>query len=272
MLGPGHYSFNANAIGLGGVITPKASKRRVIPSLASVALAPTGGEGWSTVEAYNEDGVAFTRAQTHVIGTSRGNVHSTRADVWITNLDLFGELHIDSLRASVISVREVVGSDVIDREFTFQADYLGVLANGVDTDICLDTSPFDNNPSYEGFVNALAKPEMAEYRALIGISPTTSLVASTSSAPTICCTALDPRKPLSSGVAIRVNKLGVVHFAEALVKPGQRRLTLLRLELDPPEPDAAPLSGTVMMMKLAPGGDGAMSVGSVEGNGTHSIP
>jgi len=48
----GHYVFNASAIGLGGVLT--SPKRKVIPSLASVALAPTGGEGVGIVTNYDD--------------------------------------------------------------------------------------------------------------------------------------------------------------------------------------------------------------------------
>jgi len=73
----GHYVFNASAIGLGGILT--SPKRKIIPSLASVALAPTGGEGSSVVENYDEGGIAFDKAQSTVWGSSRGNIFSTVA-------------------------------------------------------------------------------------------------------------------------------------------------------------------------------------------------
>src|SRR5436309_13821209 len=79
----GHYVFNASAIGLGGVLT--SPKRKVIPSLASVALAPTGGEGSSIVTNYDDgDGISFDRAETRVWGSSHsGNIYATRADVMV---------------------------------------------------------------------------------------------------------------------------------------------------------------------------------------------
>src|SRR3954447_11786237 len=104
----GHYVFNASAIGLGGVLT--SPKRKVIPSLASVALAPTGGEGVSIVTNYDDgDGILFDRAETHAWGSSHsGNIFATRADVVVNNLDIFEQLQVESMWASVTSIREVL--------------------------------------------------------------------------------------------------------------------------------------------------------------------
>src|SRR3954447_2085574 len=96
----GHYVFNASAIGLGGVLT--SPKRKVIPSLASVALAPTGGEGSGIVTNYDEgDGISFDYAETRVFGTSQpDNIYATRADVTINNLNVLNQLQVASMWAS----------------------------------------------------------------------------------------------------------------------------------------------------------------------------
>jgi len=114
----GHYVFNASAIGLGGVLT--TPRRKVIPSLASVHLAPTGGEGSAIVTNYDEgDGITFDRAETRVWGSSHsGNIYATRADVMVNNLDVFHQLQVESMWASVTSIREVLDNgDVLDRRF-----------------------------------------------------------------------------------------------------------------------------------------------------------
>src|SRR4051794_26355669 len=168
----GHYVFNASAVGLGGVLT--TPKRKVIPSLASVALAPTGGEGCGLFTNYDDgDGISFDRAETRVFGSSNGNVFATRADVMVNNLDVFHELQVESMWATVTSIREVLDDgSVLDRKFTFQAEFLGVRVNGQEIDVPVDTKLFDDNPSFEEFVKALGSADMAEYRKLIGFDDT----------------------------------------------------------------------------------------------------
>jgi len=278
----GHYVFHASAIGLGGVLA--SPKRKVIPSLASVALAPSGGEGSALITNYAEDGVAFDRAETRVWGSGHsGNIFATRADVVLNNLDVFRQLQVESMWASVTSIREVLpNGDVIDRKFTFQAEFLGVRVNGKEIDVPLDTKPFDENASYEDFVKALGSAKMSDYRKLIGLDDAQALSlskgsgsASAISPRTICCTAVSPKN--ANGFHVPVKGLGTAHLAEALIKPGHRRLTLLRLDLT----EAGPRSGefessgtkdSVMLSRALSGAAGTMTIGSVEGNGTQTIP
>ncbi|MEA2464440.1 MAG: hypothetical protein QOJ98_2187, partial [Acidobacteriota bacterium] len=57
MSNPVEYTFNASALGVGGFYD-RDGRRFTIPSLASVALAPTGGEGTATVQDHNQHGIA----------------------------------------------------------------------------------------------------------------------------------------------------------------------------------------------------------------------
>lgn len=283
----GHYVFNASAIGLGGVLT--TPKRKVIPSLASVALAPTGGEGSGIVTNYDEgDGISFDHAETRVFGSSQGNdIYATRADVMINNLNVFNQLQVASMWASVTSIRQVNDDgSVTDKTFTFQAEYLGVRVNGEEIDVPVDTKVFDDNPSYDEFVKALGSADMADYRKLIGLDAAAAkaLVRAPrgKDAPgdprTICCTAVSPKGPKGlDGFHVKIDGLGRAHFAEALVKQGRRRLTLLRLDLSPRAFPHIGSDGPAPIMKdvmpLSRGlGDGSMTVGSVEGNGTYTMP
>src|SRR5258708_1640262 len=60
------YHYHANALGLGGVLK---NDRGVIPvpSLASVALADSGGEG-SDHTTYDQDGISVSDARCHLPG------------------------------------------------------------------------------------------------------------------------------------------------------------------------------------------------------------
>lgn len=273
----GHYVFNASAIGLGGVLT--VPKRKVIPSLASVALAPTGGEGAATVTNYNDgDGISFDRAETRVWGTGRNNVYATRADVTINNLDLFGQLQVETMWASVVSIRHVLDNgEVEDRKFTFQAEFIGVRVNGKEIEVPVDMTPFDENESYDKFVNALGTSKMADYRKLSGIDDLTCL-----DGRAVSCTAISKKAAQAIHVPVKGvgSGVGLAHLGEALIKPDRRRLTLLRLDL-PGNPmqtvGTKALKRAVARTKDAPlargfADDGSMTVGSVEGNGSQSYP
>jgi hypothetical protein len=272
----GHYVFNASAIGLGGVLT--SPKRKVIPSLASVALAPTGGEGMGLVTNYDDgDGITFDRAETRVFGMQNGKspfaangdgVYATRADVLVNNLNVFGELQIKSMWASVTSIREVKDGEVKDQKFTFQAEYLGVYVNREEIDIPVDTKVFDDNPSYDAFVKALGHENMAEYRRLTGLENTPP--EALARAQTICCTAVSTK--CQAGFRVPVRGVGVAHLAEVLVKDGRRRLTLLRLDFA--SPDVLAITSDGRMLQGNDGGRdaGSATVGSVEGNGTYTMP
>jgi len=87
-----------------------------------------------------------------------------------------------------------------------------------------------------------------------------------------------------NGFHVDVKGIGRAHLAEVLIKPGRRRLTLMRLELSGRTMPhmgsdgadlataAAQTKDAVLLTRSGPGGDGSMSVGSVEGNGTNTWP
>jgi hypothetical protein len=303
-----YYAYNANGIALGGII--KTPKRRIIPSVGSVALAPTGGEGVSVVTNYDEGGISFDRSETRVFGDSPdGRTHYTRADVLMKRLNVFDQIQVEWMMASVTTVREVVDGEAIDREFLFEASYEGLRINGGRVIPAINTRLFNSNPTYDGFLNALAQDENAEYRALMGMGPddVKTLIPPSQTRslemPTIRCSLLS--QPVSdSGFAVDVRDVGRVHLAEALIKPGRRRLTLFRVELGrkdtlapgggfptlPPDSDSGPgkgtgeapplqalMAGRVQFLHMAtneeePPDGGSMTFGSVEGNGSPGRP
>jgi hypothetical protein len=286
------YAYHANALGIGGVIT--SPTRKVIPSLAATVLAPTGGMGSSVVTDYNQHGVSFTTAYSMVRGdeTADGNFR-TEAEVTIDNLDVKGKLHVDRMRATVTSLRLPTESEA---RITFHAEYAGFYIGGEKVLPDVDLDLFTNYPTYDQFLGEVAynrdkykelfgwndqevpevddqiKTALSPPSSPVGPNPLTSLRASMLRGVT---TSADIER---KGNVLRVPGFGKVRLAEVLLKPGRRRLTLLQLDLDRPEPvfqhamaQIANVAADVFNLKspepTAPSG-GTISMASLEGNGT----
>jgi hypothetical protein len=290
-----YYAYNANAIGLGGII--EAPKRKVISSVGSVALAPTGGEGSSVVTGYDADGISFDRSETRVFGNTPDNrLFYTRADVLMKHVNIFDQLQVELMMASVTTVREVIDGEAIDREFLFEASYEGLRVNGSRVIPSINTKLFNTNPTYDGFLSSLGQDDQKQYRAMIGMSndDVKAMIPRKVSLemPTIRCSLL--AQPVGDhGCALDVRGVGRVFLAEALIKPGRRRLTLFRIELSkqngstrfpvlPPDSDthqATSMQALSLMAPLLPPTDGtppadggSLTAGSVEGNGAPGRP
>lgn len=109
------FAFNASAVAFGGRIhQPSCS---VIPSQASVALAPSGGEGYETVRKFDYKGIiTFDEASVYVAGSEHGEIRNTLASVTIRNLNVLNLLHADLLSSRITS-RHALGEE--EGEITF---------------------------------------------------------------------------------------------------------------------------------------------------------
>lgn len=267
------YDFHANALGVGGLFK-SGGVTTSVPSLASVVLASTGGEGSVVQENYSKNGVEFTYAASRVVGTQLSDdVFSTYADVLITNLTLFEKLRIAFMQASVSSTRNV---NLPDAQFEVRAMFRGIqvgdeeIIPSLDIDLC-------NAPTYPDFAN-MVQNKLADYAEAFGHDPRALDQAVRTRKPVrgTLARAVHGRKLgliKREGTAIRVPTLGKVHLAEFLFKPGRRRVTLLRLELDK-NSFAPPGFGDADVQNFVPGGgfaspdSGDISIASVEGNGS----
>jgi hypothetical protein len=109
------FAFNASALAFGGRIQQPSST--VIPSQASVSLAPSGGEGYETVRNFDYKGIiTFDEASVYVAGSEHGDIRNTLASVTIKNLNVLNLLHADLLSSRITS-RHVLGED--EGEITF---------------------------------------------------------------------------------------------------------------------------------------------------------
>jgi hypothetical protein len=263
------YTFNASALGLGGMLK-SGGVTTTVPSLASVALAPTGGEGSAVVENYSKDGVEFTRAESRVVGSQiSDDVYSTYADIFITNLTLFAKLKIALMQATVSSTRDV---NLPDSEFDVRLMFRGIsigddeVIPSLDLDLCnaLTYGAFATKvrSNLGGYATAFGHPTPQTLDNALGIvtQPVRGTLVKTANSSKFGVIR-------RQGTAIRVPKFGKVHLGEFQFKPGQRRVTLLRLELDSNEPGFSEYAPVFQSLGGAPE-YGDISIASVEGNGS----
>lgn len=260
------YSYNASALGLGAVLR-SGGVQTVIPSQASVALAPSGGLGSSVVENYNHCGISFTRAETRVFGSEISpGVFTTYSDVYVTNLNVFDRLKVALMSATISSTRDV-NSD--ESRFEVRTAYRGIGIGDCEVIPEIDLE-LTNAPTYRDVLRAMGadvrgiaerwgtKPENVE-RAIADPRPVDPIMGSLMRDLRV------PEEVAKKRCAhvIEVPGLGAAYFAEFVYKPGRRRLNLLRIELGNGGGDAP-----VEAMMSNDDGGGDLTVGSVEGNGT----
>lgn len=270
------YTFNASALGLGGVLQ-QGRRRIVIPSQASVALAPTGGEGWSSIENFASHGISCTHVESRVAGyEARHNFFTTYTDILVTNLSVFDRVNVTLMHLTVASSRDTNSEETL---FSMHAMYRGVEVDGVDVfpeldvDLCMSSD-------YDRLANALPAPrDEAKKKKLAGGLARREPIRSA----LIKSLQVQPRE---NGVAVQklpgnalpVKGLGTVYFGELLVKPGRRRVNLLRFDFERmPEMDhheSVPSEAMAMAVRETGhlGGGGSLTVGSGDGNGAPVWP
>jgi len=279
------YTFNASAIALGGVVNNPS--RTMIPSLASVALAPTGGLGSTVVTSYNRDGVMFDTAYSSVRGEMiADDVYSTVAEVAIDNLTVFDKLHVDALRATVRSRRDLSRGD--DAEITFHAEYSGLFVDGSEIAPELDLELFEKFPTYQTFLAEVTdsdgKSAKEAYRKRFEWQETDfpsfkELTPKPLRASVASLAKLEPYRP---GYKLSIAKFGKIRLGEVVLKPGRRRLSLLQIDFNKKEGDddqgrpqmIQPLAFMSSASRTSSNfpDSGTMTIASVEGNGTPIWP
>ncbi|HET8772666.1 MAG TPA: hypothetical protein VFP80_02695 [Thermoanaerobaculia bacterium] len=259
-----YFEYNASALGAGGVVEygPVAY---TIPSMASIALAPTGGEGRSVVSNYYSQELAFSHAETRVSGrpgvTPKGEPSfTTWTYVQLKDVNIFDRVKIGEMGSTVTSTRGFEEDD--DHPFEFTIWYRDVTVDGKQVQPKIDlrlTGP----ARYADLANTLNAPKTA---AAGGSAVSASMAKFLKGKKPVQCSMVEHIEGLSPRPqrVVPVPGLGVVHFAELVLKPGRRRLNLLRFAFGP----RAQLEGP--FTEGLDGGvtGGSMTLGSGEGNGT----
>jgi hypothetical protein len=176
-----------------------------VPSAGAVALAPAGGEGNASVEHYDANGIRFDQAVSSVRGTDDGRVAVTTAAVSLRNIDILGRIHIDEINARVTG-RQNRGA--AEAEITIDdLRFRNVIVDGRQIIVRPDAARLNRMRTFAGFRgrddNALA---------------------------------LSTNVIVSGDQSLEVPGIGTLYFAEVLVKPGERSVTMLRIEFEPQQP------------------------------------
>jgi hypothetical protein len=277
------FAFNASALAFGGRIQQPSSD--VIPSQASVALAPSGGEGYETVRNFDYKGIiTFDEASVYVSGSEHGDIRNTLASVTIKNLNVLNLLHADLLSSRITS-RHVLGE--LEGEITFHgtsAENLRI--GGKPANVNFNHDFFARYPTHEKLAAAFAAPaeesDIPVVRELINADAQNSRSGAYQSpkkrvaelladrycwnpkdcvngAPndhgTIHCSLVDSidgidvvddsqfkdpaelrsRHPVRRhGYIVKVAEFGSIKIGELIIKPGERRLNLLRFQFGCP--------------------------------------
>jgi hypothetical protein len=224
------YHYTASALGMGGVLKDDSGVT-IVRSLASVALAPIGGQGLSEIPAYDSDGIAFLSASSHVTGyDSAYRTFTTSSDVTITNLNLFGRVKAASLQTSISSTREVLESDTPRTEnhdkarFSMSSMIVGLTIDGVEVTPEIDLA-LCQCATYADVGKVYAKRRLA-------MPPANAQVIRASFVQNLQYTPTTTVGPCQGGFKIPVKNFGTIHLGELIVKPGSRTLNLLRIEFD----------------------------------------
>ncbi|HEV7429392.1 MAG TPA: hypothetical protein VGQ46_23810 [Thermoanaerobaculia bacterium] len=277
------FAFNASALAFGARF--EQPDNSIIPSQASVSLAPTGGDGYETVRNFNYKGIiTFDEASVYVSGSTHGDVRNTLASVTIKNLNVLNLLHVDLLSSRITS-RHVLGEE--EGEITFHgssADNLRIAGKPVRVNFNHDF--YARYPTHAKLTAAMAatagESDMPGVAALIESDAgkpgrnadiargrrVAELLADrfcwdpkecTKGAPSdhgaIHCSLVDsidgidvvddsqfkdPAELRSKfpvrrhGYVVKVAEFGSIKVGELIIKPGERRLNLLRFDFGCP--------------------------------------
>ena len=279
------FTYNASALAAGGAFRTRGIST-VVPSLASVALAPTGGEGKSIVRNYFSEELSFSHAETRVSGEeSSPGVYTTFTYVFIKDLRVFDKLAIGELRGTVTSIHRERDEDD-DHDFRLEASYRDVRAAGHDVvpeiDVCVGS--LQRYRQLRDVISAATNGRSALPSGLVAPSDAQALAERFNAAtPEELDRLVTERRALHGSLVekidgpvsrrhhkVHIEGLGTVRFGELMLKPGRRRVNLLRIAFGTDETQQG--LADAMMLESASADGGTMTIASVEGNGTPVYP
>jgi hypothetical protein len=262
------YTFNANALGVGGVFTYNG-ERVLVPSLASVALAPSGGSGTARELNYRTKYVSFDSAESSVFGyeTSPGH-YVTKSEVQIAGLEVVDRFRVALLEARVTSTRNVTDTHS-EAKFRLEATFNGVqiddgdIVPEIDVDIC-ETSSY--SVMLDSELRTLGEEGHDEERVSARREALTRGAAPIHSTIVRNLLCGKGQCEIRRKNVVLVPELGKIHFGELIAKPGRRRVNLLRFDFGMLD---ELMQNGVVERSLTPGPKfgGSLAIASGDGNG-----
>ncbi|HEY2322182.1 MAG TPA: hypothetical protein VGJ82_04875 [Thermoanaerobaculia bacterium] len=221
------FAYHAHALGLSASLTRPCCE--TIPSLATASLSITGGESYSTVRNFDWKGlISFDEASAYATGSvdnviidnERRARYNTLSTVTVRNLNVANMVHADLVVARVTS-KHIAGDP--EGEITFTGSTIqGLVVAGRHVDVGLDERPFLEAPTYDQFVRQHKQAQVDQ-----------------NETPNVYCTSLAATLNREKGCKIPIPEFGTIYFAQVIMKPGYRRISMLRFEL------GCPIAGTV---------------------------
>lgn len=216
------FAYHAQGVGLAASMTRPCCE--IIPSLATASLSITGGESYSTVRDYNWKGlITFDEASAYATGNvhhkDEGRVYNTLSTVTVRNLNIANMVHAELVVARVTS--EHHPGDAEGR-ITFAGSMIrNLVIGGRRMDVELDEAPFTNNPTYTGFSDSFKKlrGQAVEYH---------------DEHKQVLSCSLATRIGDTKDFVIHIPEFGRIYVAQVIMKPGYRRISMLRFALGSP--------------------------------------
>ena len=297
-----NFAFNGSALAAGAEIE-FGDAVITIPSLGSLMLSPEGGQGRAAVSNYFSQELKIGEAESKVAGRKfigeKGEPRfATWSSVVMKDVHVFDKVHVGEMGTALLSTRGLEDED--DHEFDLYIWFQGVQVGKRKIHIQIDEGlrgmkryrELQAHLRQEGAVDELAKRHSSD--------PSAAKKAAHELAKCV-----DARKPVCVSLVQRIDGwetkalatipvrgLGTFRFGELMLKPGQRRINLIRATFGDAEngneaprmvmhalsrnaPNDADTTGdadsfdesTTSGEPPAPKG-GSMILGSGEGNGT----
>jgi len=173
-----------------------------VPTAGSVALAPAGGEGNVAVEHYDANGIRFDQAVSSVGGTDNGHVAVTTATVTIRNIDILGRVHIDEIGFRITG-RQTHGAAEADVTID-NLRLRNLVVDGRRVAVGLDATHLNRTRTFAALREGGSDEPLISTTLSVGDDQT-----------------------------LEVPGIGTLYFGEVVVKPGERSVTMLRIEFEP---------------------------------------
>jgi len=217
------FAYHAQGVGLSASMTRPCFE--IIPSLATASLSITGGESYSTVRDYNWKGlITFDEASAYATGNVHHKddgrrVYNTLSTVTVRNLNVANMVHAELVIARVTSEHH---PGEAEGRITFAGSMIrNLVVGGRSMDVVLDEEPFTTAPQYKGFADTFKRirGRDVEYH--------------DADRQVLSCS-LATRVGDTKDFVIHIPEFGRIYVAQVIMKPGYRRVSMLRFALGSP--------------------------------------
>ena len=207
------HLFHASALAVEG-----RADGHEIPTQAGVVLPESGGSLSQRVERYDDGVVRFAEAISEVTGVERDGVAITTSTVSIRDIDIMSVVHADRIVLRTTARR---GINDAEAAFSFAGSRIeGLTVRGEPVDVGMDTHRL-NRASTFGELRARVRAERDGSAIERAGAISDSIVRSINLASV----------GTTKGYALPIEGVGTLYLGHVIVKPGERRLAMIRIDL-----------------------------------------